>query len=220
MRARLVLVTLFAVSLLAFPAAAQERFIDINVFGTWVDSSGDSALQFGGDVNDVGDIDFDSDQGYGASVNVFWSNRISTEFALSVVDPDLNVNSPARGRIVFTEPLEMMPLTAILQFHLLGSSRFDPYVGVGGGYLLFQDIEDQNDLDDIDFERIDFEDDIGLVVNAGFRIGMTDNFGIYLDGKYMPLETTATPVFTGGPDEEIDIAINPLILAAGISFSF
>ena len=58
------------------------------------------------------------------------------------------------------------------------------------------------------------------MVNAGFRLGMTENFGIYLDGKYMPLETTATPVFTAGPDQEVDIAINPLILAAGISFSF
>jgi outer membrane protein W len=220
MRHRIVLISLLSVSLMTFPAAAQDRFIDINAFATWVDSSGDSALRLGDNIDDVGDIDFESDQGFGASVNVFWSNRISTEFAMSVIDPDLNVNSPSRGRIVFTEPLEMMPITAVLQLHLLGSSRFDPYVGVGGGYILFEDIEDRNDLDDIDFERIDFEDDIGLVLNAGFRLGLTENFGIYLDGKYMPLETAATPVFTDGPDEEVDIAINPLILAAGISFSF
>ena len=204
-------------SLFAGPAFGQERFIDINAFAVWASPNGESSIDFE-DANDPGDVEFDSDQGFGVSVNVFWTDRISTEFAGSIIDPELQVSD--RPRIVLTEPLEMIPITAVLQFHLLPGSRFDPYVGVGAGYVIFQDIEDENDLDDIDFETIDFDDDVSLVVNAGVRIGFTPNLGIYLDGKYMPLETSATPVFADGRLEGQDIAIDPLILAAGLSFSF
>ena len=221
MRPRRFIAFAFVIFLVAVPAAAQDRFIDISVFGTWVNSNGESTFRLNEDVDDLSDIEFDSAQGYGAAVNVFWSSRISTEFAISMVDPELSVNQPSRGRLVFSEPLEMMPLTAVMQFHLLGAGRFDPYVGVGGGYVIFQDIEDPEDLDEIDFERIDFEDDIGLVVNAGLKIGMTPNFGIYLDAKYMPLEAAVTPIIVGdGTRQEVDVAIDPLILAAGLSFSF
>lgn len=213
------LFVVLSLSLIAVPAAARDRFVDISVFATWVDSSGESALDFDG-VSSPADIEFDSDQGFGAAVNVFWSNRVSTEFAISIVDPNLNINDPSRGRIVFSEPLEMMPITAVLQFHLLGASRFDPYVGVGGGYVIFQDIEDPRDLDELDVDAIDFEDDIGLVYNAGVKIGLTQNFGLYLDAKYMPLESAARPVVVGGSAQRVDVAIDPLILAAGISFSF
>src|SRR5688500_8554313 len=151
------LTLVFVLSLLALPAAAQDRFIDISVFATWVNANGESTFRLNEGVDDPRDIEFDSDQGYGAAVNVFWSNRISTEFAISMVDPALNINQPSRGRIVFSEPLEMMPITAVMQFHLLGASRFDPYVGVGGGYVIFQDIDDPDDVDDIDFDGIDFE---------------------------------------------------------------
>ncbi|HEU4523152.1 MAG TPA: OmpW family outer membrane protein [Thermoanaerobaculia bacterium] len=208
-----------AVLLLAVPTFAQDRFIDINAFAVWANPNGSSSFQFGEDVSDLEDIEFDSERGWGASVNVYWSDRVSTEFALSLVEPDLNVSSPTRGRILFTEPLEMMPVTAVLQYHFLGSSRFDPYVGVGGGYVLFQDIERREDIDEVEFDRVDFEDDIGFVANAGLRIGFTPNVGIYLDAKYMPLNTTAV-VVNGGFAEDQRVNVDPLILAAGISFSF
>ncbi|HUP45289.1 MAG TPA: OmpW family outer membrane protein [Thermoanaerobaculia bacterium] len=220
MTLRNTLLLLACVSLLAVPASAQERYIDFNVFAAWANPSGDSAIQFSGDVNDLNDVEFDAAQGWGVSVNIFWSDRISTEFAGSVIDPELRVRDIGRTRVVFAEPLEMIPITATLQFHLLPGSRFDPYVGVGAGYVIFQDIEDRNDLDEIDFDRIDFEDDVGLVLNAGVRIGFTRNLGLYLDAKYMPLEAAATAVFPGGENAGQEIEINPLILAAGLSFSF
>ena len=210
----------FALLLLTVPALAQERYIDINGYVAWANPSGESSVQFADDGNDLNDVEFDSSQGYGASVNVFWSDRISTEFALSLIEPELQVQDVGRTRVIFNEPLEMIPVTAVLQFHLLPGSRFDPYVGVGAGYVIFDDVEDTDDLDEIDFERIDFEDDVGLVVNAGVRVGFTRNFGLYLDGKYMPLDAGATAVFAGGQNEGQDITIDPLILAAGLSFSF
>ena len=79
------------------------------------------------DFEDGEIAEFDSEQGYGLGLNVFWSNRVSTEFAASVVEPDLALRA--------TDPsipsgvvggLEMMPLTATLQFHFNPDGRFDP----------------------------------------------------------------------------------------------
>lgn len=206
-------------SLLAFPVCAQDRLVDISAFGTFVYPSGRSSFQFGGDLSDLENIDIETDQGYGAAVNVFWSNRISTEFAASVVDPEL-ILSRNTDRAQTRETLQMIPLTAVLQFHLFGARRIDPYIGVGGGYILFDDVENTNDFDDIDFERIDFEDDIGLVANAGLKIGLSSSFGLYVDAKYIPLRANARPVFAGSPGDEQEVNIDPLIIAAGISFSF
>ena len=209
-----------SLSLVSFPALAQDRTVDLSVFAAWGSPNGSSSFEIADDPDDIDDIEFDADQGWGAAVNVFWSDRISTEFAASLIDPEITVTDIGRSRIIFSEPLEMIPLTAILQYHFLGKSRFDPYIGVGAGYVLFQDINDENDLDEVDFDSIDLEDDFAVVANAGLRIGFTDSLGIYLDAKYIPVTAEATAIVPGLPEATQDIDIDPLILAAGISLSF
>jgi outer membrane protein W len=209
----------FFALLLSFPLFAQDRVIDISAFGTFVYPSGRSGFQAGDPLSDLESIELETDQGYGAAVNVFWSNRISTEIAASLVNPELILSRPADGAET-RGSLDMIPLTAVLQFHFFGARRIDPYVGIGGGYIIFDDIQDSDDVGDIDFERIDFANDVGLVANAGLKIGLSANLGLYVDAKYIPLRAAATPVFTGGTGREREIEIDPLILAAGISFSF
>jgi outer membrane protein W len=202
------------------PAVAQSRWVDINAFVTWMDPSGENAFRFEEDDLDF-QTDFDAEQGWGLAVNVFWSNRISTEFAASVVEPDFHIRAEDPTiPFAFSQGLEILPISAVLQLHLLPASSFDPYVGVGGAYVLFEDIEGSDDLGDIDIDQIDFDDDIGLVFNAGVNWAFTPNFGLYLDGKYVPLESAARAVFPQGASEPIDIEVNPLMLSAGISFRF
>ena len=220
MKLRNAVLVALSLSFFSFPAFAQDRTVDLSVFAAWASPNGRTSFEIADNPNDFDDIEFDSDQGYGAAVNVFWSDRISTEFAASLIDPEINIADAGRSRIVFNEPLEMIPLTAILQYHFLGSGRFDPYIGVGAGYVLFQDINDENELDDVDFDSIDLEDDFAFAANAGLKIGFTDNFGLYLDAKYIPVTAEATAIVPGSPDATQEIDIDPLILAAGISFSF
>lgn len=209
------LLILLALAAGVTPALAQNRLIDLSAFATWVDPSGENSFRFDPGGSDV-QTDFDADQGWGVAVNVFWSNRISTEFAAAMVEPDLNI----RSAVPFSEGLQMMPLTAVLQFHLLPRSGFDPYVGVGAAYVIFDDIEGSEDLDEVNIDAIDFDDDVGLVLNAGVSWALSRGFGLYLDGKYVPIESAARAVFTQGPGQETDIEINPLMLSAGLSFRF
>lgn len=205
--------------LAAMPLAAQSRSVDIYGFATWVDPSGDSV--FDADGIDDARVEFDSEQGFGVAVNVFFSNRISAEFAASAVEPDVVFRSDNPLFPLLTGgQLEMIPITATLQYHFNPDGRIDPYVGLGAAYVLFDRVSDFDDVGNIDIDAIDFDDDVGLVVNAGLTFDITPTLAVYVDGKYVPVSSSATASFATGPGTSTDIDINPLILSAGLGFQF
>jgi outer membrane protein len=204
-------------SLLAVvPAFGQSRAFDLTGAVVWVDPSSEGTFDdFDGDA---ADIEFDGTIGYGLAANIFWGDRISTEFAISRVDTESTVRRRAVGNA--GADLEMMPITAVLQFHFIPNGVIDPYIGAGAAYVLFDDVEDPDDLDDLDFERIELDDDVGLALNAGVGIRLTPRLGITLDAKYVPLESSARAVFVTGPDTETTVDINPVIFSAGLTLRF
>lgn len=214
--------------LMAVPTFAQTRSVDISAFATWVDPQGDT-LTVDDDEGDFDvDTNFDSDQGFGAAINVFWGNRISSEFAASVVEPEGSFNDE-EGNIGLGG-LEMIPITATLQFHLAPNATFDPYIGAGVAYVLFDEADiDFDDADEeINVRAIDFDDDYGFVLNAGANVSF-GALGLYLDAKYVPVESSVSAVFAGddGDDDDDDetadfgeVEVNPLMLSAGLSFRF
>ena len=196
------------------PAFAQSRSVDLTGWISFIDPSGSTDFE-DGEIAEV-----DSEQGYGLGINVFWSSRISTEFAAYAVEPDLNLRT--------TDPtlpsgaigsLEMMPLTGTLQFHFNPDGRFDPYIGAGVAYVLFDSIEGES-IEDIGFDSIDFDDDYGFLANEGVSIDITPTFAINLDAKYVPVSASARAVIDGIETDPADFDINPLILSAGVSIQF
>lgn len=198
---------------LATPVFAQQRFFDLSANAVWVDPTNE------GTFNDLGDpatIDFDPSTGYGASANIFFSDRFSVELAISRVKTDTTI----RRRAVSSPGgnLEMMPVTAVVQWHFAPNGFIDPYIGAGAAYVLFDDVKD-NGLSGLD--QIDVKDDAGLAVNAGLGIKLGNRFGIVLDGKYVPLESNAKAVVLGtGETTEGKFNISPIIVSAGLSLRF
>lgn len=203
-----------ALLLLAVPASAQERAFDLTGYAAWVDTSSEGTFE----GNDPLDVSFDGTMGYGVGANIFWGDRISTEFAIVRVENDLNF----RTRTINATPteVEMMPITAVMQFHFAPNGRIDPYVGAGAAYVLFGDVDRPEELSNIDFESIDFEDDLGLALNAGVGIKLTNNLGLTLDAKYVPLESSATAVRPIGGGSEVKFDMNPVIFSAGLTLRF
>ncbi|HEU5161552.1 MAG TPA: OmpW family outer membrane protein [Thermoanaerobaculia bacterium] len=201
-------------TLMITPAFAQSRSVDVTGWVSFVDPSGSTEFE-DGEV-----AEFDSEQGFGLGVNVFWSSRVSTEFAAYVVEPDLalRANDPEFPTGVVGS-LEMMPITGTLQFHFNPDGRFDPYIGAGVAYVLFDSIEGES-IEDIGFESIDFDDDYGFLANAGVSIDITPTFAINLDAKYVPVSASASAVIDGVPTDPEDFEVNPLILSAGVSLQF
>jgi outer membrane protein W len=207
--------TVFALLALALvlPASAQNRFFDLGLNAVWVDPSNNGSFE---DLADPTTIDFDPSVGYGASANVFFSDRFSVEFAISRV----NTATTIRRRAVSNPggDLEMMPITGVVQWHFAPHAFIDPYIGAGAAYVLFDDVHD-NGLNGI--QRINFKDDAGLAVNAGLGIRLGNRFGINVDGKYVPLESNAKATVLGtGQTSESKVDISPIIVSAGLTIRF
>ena len=208
-------ITLLLLLLMAVPMSAQDRAFDLTGYASWVDTSSEGTLDE--TTSNPVDINFDGTLGYGIAANIFFG-RLSTEFAIVRVESDVSVRQRAVNNAGDTQA-EMMPITAVLQFHLAPNGRFDPYVGAGAAYVLIDDVDAPDELSNLDFESLDFDDDVGLALNAGVGIKLTDNFGITLDAKYVPLESSARAVRTGDA-ADVKFDINPVILSAGLSLRF
>jgi outer membrane protein len=213
---RAVPITLLLLLITAFPMSAQSRAFDLTGNVVWLDTSSEGT--FDDTTANPVDVNFDGTVGYGLAANIFFGERLSTEFAISRVNTDVNIRQRAVNNGGDTEA-EMMPITAVLQFHFAPNGTFDPYVGAGAAYVLIDDVDAPDELNNIDFERLDFDDDVGLALNAGVGIRVTNNFGITLDAKYVPLESSARAVRTVG-DTDLSFDINPVILSAGVSLRF
>lgn len=208
-------VFLVLVMFVAVPMSAQDRSFDLTGYVAWVDSSSEGT--FDDDTANPIDVNFDGTMGYGLAANVFFSDRISAEFAIVRVESDVRFRQRAVAN--GNTQAEMMPITAVLQFHLAPNGRFDPYIGAGAAYVLIDDVDTPDELNNIDFESLDFDDDVGLALNAGLGIRLTNNLGLTLDAKYVPLESSATAVAAVG-NQEVKFDINPVILSAGLSLRF
>ena len=196
------------------PVFAQHRAFDITGNVVWLDPTNEGSIE---NLDDPADIKFDGDIGYGLAANVFFGNHLSTEFAISRVETESNIT---RRRAVGSTGgnLDIMPITAVLQWHFAPNGVIDPYIGAGAAYVLFDDFK-ANGLNGVD--RIDFEDDAGLAVNAGVGIKLGNRFGLVADAKYVPLESNATAVVAGTNNTvEGKVDISPIILSAGVSLRF
>lgn len=204
--------------LLTFPVAAfaQNSMLDLTGRVVWADPQGKNDFE-----DDQSNFDLDSSEGYGAALNIHWGERISTEVGAYSVDSDATLDTPVTG--VNLGSLEMIPLTATLQYHLMGASRIDPYIGGGVAYVLFDELS-SNDLRELDIEAIDFEDDFGYLANAGLSLGLTSNIALNVDAKWISVSsaTIARPV--GGVDDvegdKVEIDIDPLLISAGVTLRF
>ena len=210
-------ITLVLFVLVTVPMSAQGRFFDLTGYASWVDTSSEGT--FDEDSADPIDINFDGTLGYGIAANIFFGERISTEFAIMRVENDVQFRQRAVANANADTQAELMPITGVLQFHFIPNGAIDPYVGVGAAYVLIDDVDAPDELNNIDFESIDFDDDVGLAVNAGLGIRLTNNFGLTLDAKYVPLESSARAVSTVG-EQDVTFDMNPVILSAGLSLRF
>lgn len=205
-----------ALLLIVPTAAAQSRSFDLTANVVWLDATGGGTFE---DLADPADIDIEADIGYGLAANIFFGDRISTEFAISRIEPETNITR--RRAVGGSGPggnLQIMPVTAVLQFHFAPNGAIDPYIGAGAAYVIY-DFSESQGVHNLD--QIDFDDDVGLAVNAGLGIRLGPRFGINLDAKYVPIESNGSAVVVGTNQQRSgQFDISPIILSAGLSLRF
>lgn len=201
--------------LAATPLLAAERTVDLAGWVVWADPNSEGTFDTS---NDQIDVNFDGEMGYGASVNIFWGSRFSTEFAVSQIDLPIALTSRPRAVGVQDTNANMIPVTGVLQWHLAPDAMLDPYIGAGAAYILFGNVT-KGEAGNLALDDID-SDDLGLVINAGLSIALNENLGINLDAKYVPVGSAARGVLNDANGTETDIEINPIIFSAGLAWRF
>lgn len=144
---------------------------------------------------DNGALEFDMSRGFGAHVEAFWSNAISTRAAATFLNPAVYTPEVDLG----TMGLDIWSATA--RWHV--GSRFSGYVGAGGALVTIGNLEDQFG----DAVEREFDPEVAAVVEGGVRYRIHPRIMLELGATYIPLQVE-------------EIAVDPLIVSAGAAWRF
>lgn len=215
------LILILAIATLATTTAFAQSVELIGRYA-WMTTDANEDIEGVADRNDIR-FEVDDETGYGAAINIYWSDHISTEIGASWIEPSTIVTETGDIRAVLqNEQTTIIPITAVLQYHFSPDGAWDFYIGAGGAWVIFDDFaSDVAELEDDDIDRIDFDDDAGLAANVGVNVMLADNFAFNIDAKYVPLKSATTVVFgSGDATDATEISFNPLIVSAGVSWRF
>ncbi|HEV8267857.1 MAG TPA: OmpW family outer membrane protein [Thermoanaerobaculia bacterium] len=197
------------VLLVSTSAWADGHTIEVTGWGSYVTHTGD--VDTGGSPLT---IDFDSGGGAGLSIDCRFHRLLTFEVAAFFLRTrgELDFGGVKAGDLGY---LDMVPLQALIQIHPAGDGPVDPYFGVGGAYVIFQNLHNV-DLDRAGIGVVSIDNRFALVANAGLAFRITPHVSIALDGRYMPLKADSTSA-AGGSQE---LKLNPLVASAGFRVKF
>ena len=208
MKAAFAAVLLFCAS----TVAAQDRNVKISIFVSQAEMQGETDL---GDEVFPMIPEFDDGEGFGVSANMFFAPHFSVEGAVFNVRSDTALALDETVGVNLGT-LNLTPVTLGAQFHPLGSSRFDPYIGAGAAYVIGDDLLSQ-DTEAAGLGRIELENQATYYFNAGLAFQISEGFGLIIDGRQIQYEPESRSSVTGvGRDMEI----TPRIYSAGVRLRF
>lgn len=194
--------------LAAMPLAAQDRTADLTLWASRTDVQGTTTL------NDAFETKFEEGEGFGISLNVSMNRWLSAEVAAFRVSSDTSLQFEDLAFSMGSAG--MSPLTAGVQFHPVGSSRFDPYLGAGAAYVVGGNLESE-DLDNLGVGTIKLGNEFTYYANAGLGVRLFRGIGIALDARYIPYEPSGRSTVT---DTEEDLDLTTILYSAGVRFRF
>lgn len=198
--------------LAALPAAAQRHF------ELFVDAEGVHRSSRHGFSPGESDYvpQFDEGGGLGGGVNWFFSERFSVEAKIAALATRMTLVT-AGSDYVATLDLgwtTMYPVSAVAQWHPLPGKGIQPYLGAGLTYVIVSDVEET-----VGSPEVRFGNPAGLVVAGGLRIPLGDQWVLFGDARYVPVETRGTIQFGRGTTVA-DMDVRPLIVAFGAGYRF
>ena len=159
------------------------------------------------------DVDVVSSRGFGATAEVFWTERLSTQFAGTFLNPaafldrhDLDLGT-----------LGIDAYSASARWHFRPASRFSPFAGGGVALVTFGNLEDRFN-DDLEIE---LEHTTAFLVEGGLRYRFRPRIILDAAVSYMPLETEPSFVRNdAGYTLPEKLALDPLTISVGASWRF
>ena len=167
---------------------------------------------------DGGELEVVSSRGFGATAEVFWTPRISTQLAATFVNPAAFVfptNPPPNDLDLGTLGIDTYSLTA--RYHFAPQARLSAFAGAGGALVILGDLEDRFG-DDIEMT---FDRQTALLVEGGLRYRVFPRVVLDVAVSYLPLEATPNHVRN---DTSIAlpaiVKVDPLTVSVGAAWRF
>lgn len=188
------------VSLLGMSASAMA--------GEWQVKVGASALAPSSDtLTALGVVKADSELGFTPSIEYFFNDNFSAELLLATpFNHDVLLDGDKVAKI------KHLPPTLTAKYNFKNSTRFTPYVGLGGTAFIAWDEEGA---------AKDVKEAFGVAGQIGFNFQPADakNWGVYADVRYADIspEVTLHDNVGGG---KFDLDIDPIVYTLGYSYKF
>ncbi len=151
--------------------------------------------------------------GYGIEVNgtYFATRHVALDLSVGTANHDVSVTNSNVGDVDLGS-VRLLPTTLSLQYHFApNEERFRPYAGVGLTYVHFYGVDEPSGV------SVDYDDTVGVTLQAGIDIGLTDNVVANFDVRKTFVDT-GVDVNNGAVTADVDI--NPFTFGAGIGFRF
>jgi outer membrane protein W len=166
-------------------------------------------------TGDTGALDVEPGRGFGAFVEVFWREGLSTRAAATFVNPAAILYPESSPSNVDLGTLGLDVYSATARWHLAPRSRISAYAGGGGAFVLIGNLEDRFGSE----VEIDFDPELTFVAEGGLRYRFRERIFVELGVTYLPLEGNADVRRTNVTLPET-FAFDPLIVSAGAAWRF
>lgn len=197
---RLRILMLLTVALCSTPMFAQMGELGLWVATSQVDETRDDDVL----------VTFDDARGFGISLNQYFGS-FSGELAATALTQSGKITADGVDDIDIGD-LDLLPITATLQYHFAKDARISPYIGGGLAYILADDLS-SDELDAIEIGTVEIDDELTYAAQAGLDINFTPRFAIGVEAKYIAFTPESA---TAGDDEPVDLELNPIIFSAGV----
>ncbi len=191
--------------LCAAPAVAQSRGLSFAAWGSYTTGTSTTTVDeaFGEKA------DFESAWGAGLGVGYGFAGFLEADVTASFLR--------TRGRLdllgseaVNLGYLRMVPISVLLRFHPAKSGAVDPWIGVGGAWVMFNRL-DTDDLTAAVGGPVEVKDRAAFVVDGGLAFRLAPGFCFFVGGSYMPLR----PVSRGPSGSELTLKLDPVTASTG-----
>ena len=198
------------IALMGMSASAMAGEWQVKVGGSVISPTADTSLNtLIGPVN----VEADHEYAFTPSVEYFFNDNISAELLLATpISHDVLVNGDSALKI------KQLPPTLTAKYNFKNSTRFTPYIGVGGTAFVAWD--EKSDLG-----KVKVKEDFGFAGQIGFNFQPADakNWGVFFDARYAQLSpevtlTADTAAALGA--EKFDLDIDPMVYTIGYSYKF
>jgi outer membrane protein W len=167
---------------------------------------------------DGGELEIVSSRGFGATAEVFWTPRISTQLAATFFNPAAFVfpsNPPPNDLDLATFGIDTYSLAA--RYHFAPDRRLSAFAGAGGAIVLLGNLDDRF-ADDLEMT---FNRETALLIEGGLRYRVFPNVIIDATVSYMPLEATPNHVRNETTVTlPASVKLDPLTMSVGAAWRF